>query len=72
MAADPRHRRRQRRDFPPHIIRVFYHLQARSFFSNSHPGPSGTVKLAKKEPAPKPAAASTKEKKPAAKVHLFA
>lgn len=30
-------------------------------------GPSGTVKLAKKEAAPKPAAASTKEKKPAAK-----
>lgn len=41
-------------------------------FANSHTGPSGTVKLAKKEPAAKPAASSTKEKKPAAKVHILA
>ena len=41
------------------------------FIADSHTGPSGTVKLAKKEAAAKPAAASTKEKKPAAKVHIF-
>ena len=37
-------------------------------FTNDHTGPSGTVKLAKKEAVAKPTAASTKEKKPAAKV----
>ena len=42
--------------------------QSSMSFSNTHTGPSGTVKLAKKEPAAKPTAAA-KEKKPAAKVH---
>lgn len=46
--------------------------QSRIIVADNHTGPSGTVKLAKKEAAAKPAAASTKEKKPAAKVHLLA
>ena len=51
---------------------LLYHSRSRMLFANSHTGPSGTVKLAKKEPAAKPAASSTKEKKPAAKVHFLA
>lgn len=62
MPADARHR---------HFL-LFYRSNSRLFFANSYTGPSGTVKLAKKEAAPKPAAASTKEKKPAAKVHPLA
>ena len=49
---------------------LFYHSQSSMFFTNSHTGPSGTVKLAKKEPAAKPTAAS-KDKKPAAKVNYL-
>ena len=72
MAADACHRYLPRRRFTVYkIIRSFYHSQSRIFVANSYTGPSGTVKLAKKEAAAKPAVASTKEKKPAAKVRLF-
>lgn len=47
-------------------------MQSMMFFANGHTGPSGTVKLAKKEPAAKPAAASAKEKKPIGRVHTLA
>lgn len=73
MAADSRHRRLPQHRFPPcKIFRFFNRSQSRMCFTNDHTGPSGTVKLAKKEAVAKPTAASTKEKKPAAKVHLLA
>ena len=72
VAEDACHRRFPSLYFLPYkMIRSFHHSQPRTLFANSHSGPSGTVKLAKKEAAPK-AAATTKEKKPAAKVHLSA
>ncbi len=69
--ADAYHRCLRRRFTPYKIIHSFDRSQSSMFIANSHTGPSGTVKLAKKEAAAKPAAASTKEKKPAAKVHIF-
>lgn len=64
----------QRCRFPHYITICSFPIvsHSRMCFTNSNTGPSGTVKLAKKEAAAKPAAASTKEKKPAAKVHLLA
>ena len=71
IAADEYHRCFHRRFTPHKIIHLFDRSQSNMFIADSHTGPSGTVKLAKKEAAAKPAAASTKEKKPAAKVHIF-
>ena len=72
MAADACHRCLPRRRFIVYkIMRSFYYSQSRVSVANIYTGPSGTVKLAKKEAAAKPAVASTKEKKPAAKVRLF-
>lgn len=56
--------------FLQHIAFFSHRSRCRVFVANCHTGPSGTVKLAKKEAAAKPAAA-TKKEKPAAKVHLF-
>ncbi len=71
IAAYAPHRCPRRRFTPYKMIHSFDLSQSRMFIANSHTGPSGTVKLAKKEAAAKLAAASTKEKKPAAKVHTF-
>ena len=75
MTAVARHRRCHRLYFTSHkMIRSFalsFTLLSptiQNVLTKNHTGPSGTVKLAKKEPAPRPAGAS-KEKKPAAKVH---
>ena len=70
MVTDARRRRRlqTRRFLPYKMIRSFYHSRSRFLSADNYTGPSGTVKLAKKEAAAKPAAA--KEKKPAAKVHV--
>ena len=59
------------RHFPPYKMTRYFCSPSRVFFAHSCIGPSGTVKLAKKVPVAKPAAASTKEKKPAAKVFCW-
>lgn len=72
MAADARRCRLHHRLTLYLILYAFHSAKSLTFFANRHTGPSGTVKLAKKEPAAKPAAASAKEKKPIAKVHTLA
>ena len=71
LAGDTRHRRLLHHRFIAYkSICPFYHSQSSIFFSNTRTGPSGTVKLAKKEPAAKTPSAA-KEKKPAAKVRYL-